>query len=66
MRKFKGKCASGFKTKTAEMFVPYIPQFVEFPTSIIRQDKLTQVTKTKSNSRTYWKNCNDWMAKKKF
>ena len=37
----------GFKTKTAEMFVPYIPQFVEFLTSINRQDKLTQVTKTK-------------------
>ena len=37
----------GFKTKTAEMFVPYIPQFVEFLTSINRQDKLTQVSKTK-------------------
>ena len=37
----------GFKTKTAEMFVPYIPQFVEFLTSINRQDKLTQVIKTK-------------------
>ena len=37
----------GFKTKTAEMFVPYIPQFVEFLTSINRQDKLTQVTKIK-------------------
>ena len=33
----------GFKTKTAEMFVPYIPQFVEFLTSINRQHKLTQV-----------------------
>ena len=29
------------------MFVPYIPQFVEFLTSINRQDKLTQVTKSK-------------------
>lgn len=37
----------GFKTKTAEMFVPYIPQFVEFLTSINRQDKLTQVIKAK-------------------
>jgi len=38
---------SGFKTKTAEMFVPYISKFVEFLTSINRQDKLTQVNKVK-------------------
>ena len=39
----------GFKEKTAEMFVPYIPTFMEFIKKINLEHKLDEISKSKLN-----------------